>query len=56
MEWDLDPVFQMAQRQFDETAAVMNLDKNVAIRLREPDRAVLISVPVRMEDGRLGRS
>lgn len=29
----------------------MNLDKNVARRLREPDRAVLITVPVRMEDG-----
>ncbi len=53
MEWDNDPTFQMAQRQFDEVSEVMNLDKNVAIRLREPDRAILISVPVRMEDGRV---
>jgi glutamate dehydrogenase (NAD(P)+) len=51
MEWDQDPFFQMAQRQFDEVAEVMNLDRNVRIRLREPDRAILISVPVRMEDG-----
>lgn len=51
MEWNIDPFFQMAQRQFDEVAEIMNLDKNVRIRLREPDRAFLISVPVRMEDG-----
>lgn len=53
MEWNNDPVFQMAQRQFDEVAETMNLDRNVAVRLREPDRAVLITVPVRMEDNRV---
>lgn len=53
MEWGKDSFFQMAQRQFDDVAAIMNLDKNVATRLREPDRAILISVPVRMEDGRV---
>lgn len=41
----------MAQTQFDQVAEIMNLDKNVRVRLREPDRAILISVPVRMEDG-----
>ncbi len=51
MEWDNDPVYQMAQRQFDDVAEAMNLDRNVAVRLREPDRALLVSVPVRMEDG-----
>lgn len=51
MEWDKDPTFLMAQRQFDEVADVMKLDKNVSKRLREPDRAVLITIPVRMEDG-----
>ncbi len=50
MEWQSDPFFQMAQRQFDEVAETMNLDKNVRIRLREPDRAVLLKIPVRMED------
>ena len=29
----------------------LSLDRNLANRLREPDRGVLISVPVRMEDG-----
>ena len=53
MEWNNDPVFQMAQRQFDDVAEAMNLDKNVANRLREPDRAVLITVPVRMDDNRV---
>jgi len=51
MEWNRDPFFQMAQTQFDQVAEIMNLDKNVRVRLREPDRAILISVPVRMEDG-----
>lgn len=51
MEWQSDPFFQMAQRQFDEVSETMNLDKNVRARLREPDRAILIKVPVRMEDG-----
>jgi glutamate dehydrogenase (NAD(P)+) len=51
MEWAHDEFFKMAQHQFDEVAEFINLDKNVRIRLREPDRAILISVPVRMEDG-----
>lgn len=51
MEWDSDASYQMAQRQFDEVADAMNLDKNLANRLREPDRAILISVPIRLEDG-----
>ncbi len=51
MEWEQDPIYQMAQRQFDEVAEAMNLDKNVARRLRVADRAILISIPVRMEDG-----
>lgn len=53
MEWENDPVYLMAQRQFDEVSEAMNLDKNVAARLRVPDRAVLISVPVRMEDNQV---
>ncbi|MDB5037324.1 MAG: gdhA [Bacteriovoracaceae bacterium] len=51
MEWDNDPIYQMAQRQFDEVADAMSLDRNLANRLREPDRGILISVPIRMEDG-----
>lgn len=51
MEWMDDPHFISTQKQFDEVAQLMSLDQNVAARLRVPDRALIISVPVRMEDG-----
>ncbi|MBI2999494.1 MAG: Glu/Leu/Phe/Val dehydrogenase [Deltaproteobacteria bacterium] len=41
----------MAVRQFDIAAERLNLDKNVAGRLRRPDRALIVSVPTRMDDG-----
>jgi glutamate dehydrogenase (NAD(P)+) len=34
-------------------AARIGLDANVAVRLRRPDRALIISVPTRMDDGRV---
>lgn len=45
-----EPHFSSIQKQFDEVASLMNLDKNVACRLRVPDRAFIIHVPVRLED------
>jgi len=53
MEYMTDSHFQATQAQFDEVAAVMGLDQNVSRRLRVPDRCFIISVPVRMEDGRV---
>jgi glutamate dehydrogenase (NAD(P)+) len=44
---------EMAVRQFDIAAAKLNLDANVAARLRRPDRAMIVSVPTRMDDGRV---
>jgi glutamate dehydrogenase (NAD(P)+) len=41
----------MAVQQFDVAAAKLGLDPNLAVRLRRPDRAMVISVPTRMEDG-----
>jgi glutamate dehydrogenase (NAD(P)+) len=43
----------MAVQQFDNAAAKLNLDANVAARLRRPDRAMIVSVPTRMDDGRV---
>jgi glutamate dehydrogenase (NAD(P)+) len=43
----------MAVQQFDMAAAKIGLDANVAVRLRRPDRALIISVPTRMDDGRV---
>jgi glutamate dehydrogenase (NAD(P)+) len=43
----------MAVQQFDVAAAKLGLDPNLAVRLRRPDRALVISVPTRMDDGRV---
>jgi glutamate dehydrogenase (NAD(P)+) len=43
----------MAVQQFDIAAAKLNLDVNVASRLRRPHRALIVSVPTRMDDGRV---
>ena len=43
----------MAVQQFDIAAAKLNLDVNVANRLRRPHRALIVSVPTRMDDGRV---
>jgi glutamate dehydrogenase (NAD(P)+) len=43
----------MAVQQFEIAAAKLNLDVNVANRLRRPDRALVVSVPTRMDDGRV---
>ena len=41
----------MAVQQFDVAAAKLGLDPNLAARLCRPDRALVISVPTRMDDG-----
>ncbi len=45
-----DPVNQMALSQFDLTADRIGLDVNLRGRLRRPDRALIVSVPTRMDD------
>jgi glutamate dehydrogenase (NAD(P)+) len=41
----------MAIQQFDIAAERLAIDPNVARRLRRPDRALIVSVPTRMDDG-----
>jgi glutamate dehydrogenase (NAD(P)+) len=43
--------FLMAQRQLDEIAVEMGLDPDQHERLRYPKRALIVTVPVRMDDG-----
>src|SRR5512147_3149561 len=45
--------FQMAQRQFDGVAKLLNLDPQVSELLRWPAREFKFQVPVRMDDGAL---
>ena len=42
---------EMAVQQFDIAADKIVIDPNVAARLRRPDRAMIVSVPTRMDDG-----
>jgi glutamate dehydrogenase (NAD(P)+) len=51
LEWDT-PLYRMAVAQFDEALAVADIPEGIAERLRYPERAVILSVPVRMDDGR----
>src|ERR687895_932250 len=43
----------MAVRQFDIAANELQIDANLAARLRRPDRAMIVSVPTRMDHGRV---
>jgi len=45
------PHFLMAQRQLDEIALEMGLNPELHERLRYPKRALIVTVPVRMDDG-----
>ena len=45
------PTFQMALRQLEKVAASVDLDPGVLERLSKPKRALVVSVPIRMEDG-----
>lgn len=49
-EWR-SPASELAVRQFEIAAEKLNLDGNVAVRLKRPDRALIVSVPTRMDDG-----
>lgn len=44
---------EMAIEQFDAAASKLGIDPNVAGRLRRADRSLIVSVPTRMDDGRV---
>lgn len=46
------PVFEMARRQFDLTADHLEIPQDERARLLYPKRAVTVSVPIHMDDGR----
>ena len=45
--------FEMAQKQFDGVAKLLNLDPGIAQMLRWPSREYSFRIPVRMDDGSL---
>jgi glutamate dehydrogenase (NAD(P)+) len=51
LEWDT-PLFRTAIAQFDQAVPYADVSEDVAERLRYPERATIVSVPVRLDDGR----
>jgi glutamate dehydrogenase (NAD(P)+) len=51
LEWDT-PLYRMAVAQFDQAVPVAEIPDDVAERLRFPERSTIVSIPVRMDDGR----
>lgn len=45
--------FRLAVAQFDEAAEALQLDPNLRERLKLPQRSLVVSLPVRMDDGRV---
>ncbi len=45
------PTFQMAVKQLESVAEATDLDPNILERLRVPKRAMVVTVPIRMDDG-----
>jgi glutamate dehydrogenase (NAD(P)+) len=52
LEWD-SPLFRMAVSQFEHALDLAEVSASVAERLRYPERATMVSVPVRMDTGEL---
>lgn len=49
--WDTSDLYRNAVEQLTEAAQVMQLDPNIAERLKVPKRALVVSVPIRLDDG-----
>jgi glutamate dehydrogenase (NAD(P)+) len=52
LEWDT-PLFRQAQLQFEQAVPHARISDSTAERLRYPERALMVSIPVRMDDGTL---
>lgn len=50
--YETSTIFQMALRQLMTVAEYVDLDAGVLERLSKPKRALIVSVPIRMDDGR----
>lgn len=46
-----NPTFRLAVAQFDRAAELMELDLNLRERLKTPERSLIVSIPVRMDNG-----
>jgi len=49
--YENSPTFRMACRQLESVAEAIEIDKGILSRMALPKRALVVSVPVRMDDG-----
>src|SRR5262249_15905025 len=50
LEWDT-PLFRQARTQLESALAQADVSDHVSTRLRYPERALMVSLPVQMDDG-----
>lgn len=49
--WDSSDLYRNAVMDLEAAATTMQLDPNIAERLKVPKRALIVSVPIRLDDG-----
>ena len=49
--WSTSELYQNSVMQLMDAANTMKLDMNIAERLRLPKRAMIVSCPIRLDDG-----
>jgi len=49
----LSPIYELALNQFLAAAKKLDLDDNLIERMRSPDRTMLVTLPVEMDDGKV---
>ncbi len=49
--WESSDLYRNSVLQLQEAAETMKLDPNIAERLKVPKRALIVSVPIRLDDG-----
>ena len=48
-----DILYETALEQFDAVAEILNLEDEIRERMRYPKRSLIVSVPVRMDNGKV---
>jgi len=49
--WESSDLYRNSVLQLEEAARAMHLDPNIAERLKVPKRALIVTVPIRLDDG-----
>lgn len=49
--WDTSPFYRSTITDLENASKIMNLDPNILERLKYPKRTLIVSIPVRLDDG-----